>query len=299
MIKLHLLLKEDKLEVVDLRDPNWVPGEYDKKELNRTMVNIHNGKTFLYRWGRGNTLEWPDVISQVGDHEGMMLLTKNNNLILPDFLGSRKWSGIRNIYTDTTYTFVRDLLDSGVLTPDSKIYIGNWARGDGHFIGRAGEIGSGPKQIPSRLVLYHGTSSDRLEDIQDYGLRPMPKELRPWKSDVLKHHPEYREHAIYLTINKFQANYYAKKAVDVGRRARMSGIYPIVLKVIIPKSHYKRLLPDDDYLQQQLMQLGVTWMDSLKNFSQVAYLGTIPPEWIKIASEKAPLSQHTQVKEEV
>lgn len=303
MIKLkeivEVILKQNsKLEIVDLRDPNWIPNEYDKKELNRTMVNINNGKIFLYRWGRnGNKIKWDDVIDQAGDHNNMMLLTNNKNLILPDSLDSTKWGGSRNIYTDTTHIFVKNLLDSGIINSDSKIYIGNWARGDGRFIGKAKEIGVTPKQIPSKLVLYHGTSSDRLENIKKDGLKPMPKEFRPWKSDVLKHHPEYREHAIYLTIDKFQADYYAKKAVKVARRSKMSGVYPVVLKIIIPKSHYKYLLPDDDYFQLQFMKLGMSWMDSLKDFSQVAYLGSIPPEWISIAAEKTPLYKNTIVKE--
>ena len=58
----------------------------------------------------------------------------------------------------------------------------------------------------------------------------------------------------------------------------------MILKITIPRKSYRQLLPDDDYLMRQLIWIGLTWVDSLKEFSQVAYLGTIPPEWIEVVS---------------
>jgi hypothetical protein len=284
MIKLKDLLSEN-YEVVDLRDPSWVPADdYDKKVQSNTMLSIHGGKIYKFRWGRGNTRDWEDVAPISGFDNSMMVLTAAGNLVLPNRVGGNtKWEGGRNIFTDTTKEWTKIMVDAGVILPSAKVYSGNWASLKGTFLGKAKDIIERDfSKLPRKLVFYHGTSSDRLEDIKQYGLRSMPIEQRPWKSDVLKHHPEYRENAVYLTYSKSQANYYAKKAVAVARRNNKRGTKMVVLKVTIPSSAYKRLLPDDDYLMRQLMQLGVTWIDSLKNFSQVAYLGAIPPEWIQV-----------------
>lgn len=59
MIPLRSLLTES-YEVVDFRDPNWVPGPYDKDQ-NRTMINIKGYTIYLYRWGNGNRGDWKDI----------------------------------------------------------------------------------------------------------------------------------------------------------------------------------------------------------------------------------------------
>lgn len=302
MIKLKMLLKENH-EIVDLRDPNWNPTDkYSQKDKDRTMINISGNKIFLYHWGiKGNKIEWNDVISQVGKLNSMILLTKTGNLVLPDTVGegNSKWEGKRNIFTPNTKEWVDILLNNHIISPNARIYIGNWAGQTGTFIGSAKVIVEKDiSKIPKKLVFYHGTSSDRLEQIKIEGLKPVPLEFRPWKSDVLKHHPEFREHSVYLTYDKSQAYYYAKKAVNVARRHQVPNAKMLVLKITISSSHYKKLLPDDDYLIRQLMQLGVTWLDSLKNFSQVAYFGSIPPEWIEVYKiEKHGYYEPTKVKE--
>jgi hypothetical protein len=283
MINLKKLLTE-AYEVVDFRDPNWIPGPYDKKDAKRTMINIKGDKISLYRWGNGNIGEWKDIISTVGDHNDMMSLTPGGSLILPDRVGgSSKWEGARNLYTYGTKEWPEILLQAGIINPETKVYIGNWAGSRGTFIGRAGKLVTKDlNKLPSKMVFYHGTDSTRLEQIQKEGLGPRPREERVWKSDVLKYHPEWRERAVYLTADKGQANYYAKKAVAVARRAGNRDVKKVVLKITIPRKFYRQLLPDDDYLMRQLIWIGLTWVDSLKSFSQVAYLGTIPPEWIEI-----------------
>ena len=283
MIKLRSLITEAH-EVVDLRDPNWVPDSYEAKDKDRSMINIHNGKIYIYRWGPGNTLEWDKVISGVGAHNDMMSLTPGGSLILPNRVGGdSKWEGARNLYTPGTKEWTEILLNAGVINPDTKVYIGNWAGSRGSFIGRAKQIVKlDLTKLPARMVFYHGTDSTRLEQIKTEGLGPMAREKRIWKSDALKNHPEWREHAVYLTADRGQANYYAKKAVAVMRRAGNKDVKKVILKVTIPRKAYRQLLPDDDYLMRQLIWIGVNWIDSLKNFSQVAYLGKIPPEWIEV-----------------
>ena len=287
MIKLKTLLTEN-YEVVDLRDPEWIPSQYDAKNKDRAMVNIANGKIYLYRWGDGNKIKWDEILKiDMGSHNDMMLLTPEGNLVLPNRVGGdSRWEGARNLYTKGTKEWPEILLAAGVISPTTKVYIGNWAGSRGTFVGRADKLlKMDLENLPPKIVFYHGTDSTRLEKIQAEGLSPRPMEERTWKSDVLKHHPEWRERAVYLTIAKEQANYYAKKAVSVMRRNGYRDVKKVILKVTIPRKAYRQLLPDDDYLMRQLIQIGVTWIDSLKEFSQVAYLGTIPPEWIEIGEE--------------
>lgn len=285
MISLRSLITEN-FQVIDLRDPNWIPSEYAKKDADRTMININRGNVYLYRWGNGNKIKWEEVIIQAGDFNDMMMLTKGGSLILPNRVGGNStWEGARNIYTESTKEWVDILLKTGIINDNTNVYVGNWAGSRGDFIGKAKHVVKrelGPDKLPSKLVFYHGTSSDRLETIQREGLKPVPLEMRPWKSDVLSKLPEYREHAIYLTFDIGQADYYARKSVNVARRQGIRNTQKVVLKVTIPRKFFRRLLPDDDYLMQQLLQIGVTWIESLKNFSQVAYLGAIPPEWIEV-----------------
>ena len=286
MIKLKTLLLEN-YEVTDLRDSAWIPDQYDVKDKDRVMVNIVGNKIYLYRWGHGNKIEWADLRKIVsGNLNDMMSLTPEGSLILPNRVGGDStWEGARNLYTKGTKEWPEVLLGAGVITPDTKVYIGNWAGSRGTFVGRAGKLVKMDLiKLPSKIVFYHGTDSTRLEKIKQEGLSPRPKEERIWKSDVLKHHPEWRERAIYLTIDKGQADYYSKKAVNVMRRNRYTNVKKVILKITIPQKFYRRLLPDDDYLMRQLIQIGITWLDSLKEFSQVAYLGSIPPEWIEVES---------------
>jgi len=197
MIPLKSLLKE-AYEVMDYRDPNWIPSPYEEKDRYKTMINIKGYKIYLYRWGSGNKGEWKDIISTVGDHNDMMLLTPGGSLVLPDRVGGEsKWEGARNLYTYGTKEWPEILLQAGIIKPETKIYIGNWAGSRGTFIGRAGKlIKKDLTRLPSKMVFYHGTDSTRLEQIQQVGLSPLPREKRVWKSDVLKHHPEWRERAV-------------------------------------------------------------------------------------------------------
>lgn len=290
------------MKIIDLRKPNFVDTELmsGKPTQVAAMVTIKGDTIYLFHWGHeGNVEDWKDVCSKTGSCREMMVLTKRRNLLLPDSFDDTKWSGKRNVWSDDVPNMVRIMKDANLIDDRSKIYIGNWARRSGEYIGIAKNIiGRNPDKLPNKMIFYHGTSSDRLELIRQYGLKPVSLELRPWKSDKLKNHPEYREHAVYMTVDKNQAHYYALKAMKVARRHKISGVKPILLKITVPKSNYKYLLPDDDYLQKQLLQLGVTWLDSVKNFGQVAYLGNIPPDWIKIESENSDYTE-TPIKEHI
>lgn len=287
MIKLKSLIFES-YEIVDFRDLNWKPqDEFDQKVYKSTMVNIDdkNQKIYLFRWGHtGNKIEWKDITPYSGLDNSMIVITNVKNVILPNRVGGNsKWEGSRNIFTSNTKEWVQTLLDNNLIIPNSKIYIGNWASLKGTFIGTADQVVKMDLiNLPDKLIFYHGTDSNRLDDIKKDGLTPVPLEKRVWKSDNLRHHPEYREKAVYLTYDKGQANYYAKKAVNISRARGYRGTKMVILKIVIPKSHYNNLMPDDDYLARIKEKTGVSWIESLKNFSQVAYIGSIPADWIEV-----------------
>ena len=118
----------ENYEVVDFRDPEWVPSEYDLKNKDKTMINVADGKIFLYRWGNGNKMEWKELLKNIGSLSDMILLTPGGSLVLPSRVGGNtKWEGARNLYTKGTKEWTEILLVAGIITPDTKVYIGNWA----------------------------------------------------------------------------------------------------------------------------------------------------------------------------
>ena len=273
-------------EIVDLRS----------KELDTAMVSVGKSKIFLFNWGDDNKLPWSKTLDQVyADKEILndyILLTKNNSLILPSSSDSTKWSGQRNAYTDDINEIVDILYYNKVIDDQTKIYIGNWASKKGKLIGNIKQFKE-KHDIPNQLVVYHGTSSDRVDDILEQGLKPVEMKLRQWKYKA-KWHPEYNKESIYLTVDKWQATYYARKAVNVARNKGYKKIAPVVLKIVIDKKYYDNLRPDDDYIVKSGNK-SATWMDSIKNFSQIAYVGTIPKEWISVYSTGNVVDDEEQV----
>lgn len=297
MIKLASLITE-ALQVVDLRSPEFVDTELmtGKPTSVKAMSSIVGNNIYLFHWGReGNVENWESITSKVGSSRDMSVLTQAGNIILPEYRDNSKWSGKTTVYSDEVYDQLKKYLDAGLISNTSKVYIGNWASRKGTYIGIVQDLLSQDRsQLPNELILYHGTSSDRLENIKKEGLKSVPLEMRTWKSDNLKYHPKYREKAIYLSADKNQAVYYSLKAVKVARRHRIRGTTPVLLKITIPKDKFVNLMPDDDYLQSKYRDQitkkqfpDVSWVESLKNFAQVAYLGEIPPEWIEVESDKA------------
>ncbi len=69
-------------------------------------------------------------------------------------------------------------------------------------------------------------------------------------------------------------------------RADVSKFEPVLLQITIPKSEFGRLMGDDDWLAKHRhagTQADPTdWIKSLGEFGQIAYRGTIPPNWITV-----------------
>jgi len=293
-----------KKEIVDFRKSEWFDFDISAQKPTSVlaMASIVGDKIYLFYWGtHGNTQEWSVISSLIGSIRSMAVLTKRGNIILPEYTSDSAWSGKNTKYSDVIYTQLRDYYDSGLIKDSGKVYIGNWASKKGIYIGLVKNLlKTDTSKLPSYLIMYHGTSSDRYDTIQNEGLKGVPRNLRAWKNDLLKKVP-YRDEAVYITADLGQAEYYAKKATKVARRNGVKNANPIVFQIKIPRSAYGNLMPDDDFLQtkfggkykpsQDVDQLKFNffepnWIDSLKNFAQVAYVGNIPPEWISVSPYK-------------
>ena len=145
------------------------------------------------------------------------IMVHKNGYLLNRSRGFRTWMGDRNKYSQDIRKTAQALLDRGIATDATPIWIGNWAAGKGEYIGSIGKIVA-KTELPEKLVLYHGTSSYRLQTIMRDGLKPIELEKRVWnKGGLEKQRPEHRESSVYLTASRPQAEYYAKKATDTDR----------------------------------------------------------------------------------
>jgi hypothetical protein len=113
---------------------------------------------------------------------------------------------------------VRALHDRGVASLSAPIWLGNWAANKGEHIGTVRSILATETQVRRTITLFHGTDTFRLQQIMRTGLRAVGLEQRVWnKGGAEKVRPEHREEAVYLTASRPQAEYYARKAVNIDR----------------------------------------------------------------------------------
>lgn len=289
---IYRLAEASTHQVVDFRDPDYVPSEYwqEKHATHEAIVEIGDTKIFLYNYAEGNTLEWSDMLDAMrtdfsdlpsGDVPPAHLLTKKGNLVLDN---GHEW-GNASQFSITIQPVVKPLLEASIIKPTTKVFVGNWASGRGKLVGKARDFLREKVKIPMKMVMYHGTSNVFLDDILERGLTAQPVAQRAWKQETQKDRPKYRETAVYMTLDKFQASYYATKATNVLRRNGYTGVKPVILRITVPKRAYKNFRPDDDYLVRLKERGDATWLDSLGEVSQIAYEGSIPPEWIEVESQ--------------
>lgn len=134
----------------------------------------------------------------------------------------------------------------------------------------------------SKIKLYHGTSSSRLKGILKYGLMPHSKtkdQNRQWQTSGAI----YDNNAIYLADTIERALYYSTNAFK-----NNPGDIPIVLEVELEVDN-KLLRADDDWLSEHFGEDSskygkhiYEWEKSLREKSQVSYIGRIPPNRIKV-----------------
>jgi len=264
--------------------------------------------TLLFRWGsRDNARTWHvpledrsvqgegviDIGHRLAKQPGAtgvvdIVITADRRVVLQGRTDDSKWPGVRSKYTPWVHATTRELLHRGLITPNHRVFSGNWASLEGAFLGRAAAVAKRPA-FPRSIVLYHGTSTDRLPCILREGLNAQPRENRTWKERLLTGHPPHRVTAVYLTADTQQAEFYGRKAVRVGRRHGVAGAAPVLLQVTVPAREFSRLRADDDWLWRKREDPAARpedtdWYGSLTEFGQVAMVGAIPPSRLKVLS---------------
>lgn len=225
--------------IIDLRDPVKQRGHYssyirdhDQKRQRywsktpRThIVLTKDGGLLVYFYGDENTIPWRDVLSQAQQAMDTSLQTEIGDIVVKGtgYLIARSrefasWSGDRNRYSTDLITVIRALYERGAATLNMPIWLGNTAGATGEHIGSVRDI-IGQTDEPRQLTLFHGTDNMRLRQIMATGLQAMAFDQRVWNHTGLdKVRPAHREEAVYLTASRPQAEYYAKKAVDIDRK---------------------------------------------------------------------------------
>lgn len=133
-------------------------------------------------------------------------------------------------------------------------------------------VTAGERFVSSMTVLYHGTTTDHLNDIKDHGLLPERS------TSSLP--------AVFLASDTYTANNYAYN--DFGDA-------PVILVIDMSKLDWDHFGPDNYELPDMLRDieeddpcLGLSWVecdwrDSLRICGQVAYHGVIPPSAITVS----------------
>lgn len=222
-------------DIIDYRDPTKAKGNYktysyhDKsgrhwfKAPHTHLVLTKDGGVIVYYYGDNNTIDWKDLLNVLEHAKDPMqseifgIVVKGTGYLLERSRNFGNWSGDRNRYSSDLIGIVRALMERGVATASMPIWIGNWAAKAGEHIGTVGAILA--KSETRQITLYHGTDSFRLSQIMQTGLKAMDFDNRVWNhTSIDKVRPAHREEAIYLTASRPQAEYYAKKAVNVDRK---------------------------------------------------------------------------------
>lgn len=241
--------------VVDFRDP-----AAKLSPSNTHIVLTKDGGALIYNYANGNKIEWN---YKDGNGEGIykiaaramdtdlqtdisgIRLTNNGGILISIHRDNGTWTGNRNRFSTDLRPVAERLLDLGIATPRTPIYVGNWARRDeeGELIGSVAQIVKAPS-MPNRIMLYHGTTNARYIEIMKTGLVALDTDARVWNGDKKDRMPEHRADSVYLTASMNQAEYYAGKAVKVDRK-RLSWNYRWNMEEKINKLHRTAVMQRD------------------------------------------------------
>jgi hypothetical protein len=214
-----------------------------------------------------------------------LALTKNGDLLIDPWGDGWRWGRARTIYDPHVFAAVRELLHRNVLSPASNAFFGNWASGEIYeALGYASDVTSFVPSPDAQLVLWHGTSTERLKVIKKEGLN-----INSIRSN------QGKKGKVYFSGSRFRASYFARQAMLKDRkrleRQARDQVRPVVLRVEFRAGDYD-LCPDEDYLQclhhEQTAFEGTdlqkAW-HSLMEFGQVAVNGSLPAssvtDWIE------------------
>jgi len=313
------LLSEVKqpLTIVDLRyeepsDPKRVlkhwgsePKEYIRPEAgffwhwNEGKLLLHSEKNENYSWKMAQLLglrdqnEKTQPLGELWNQLNGKVDFKNQTVtVLKEFADSKmRQRSISN---------VKELQDA------FKVLMRFGLREDFKVVGVPSHVGKTVAQVFSQSdptssvlkgeapVFYHGTSSDRWEQIQQKGLQPGQT-----GEAYVDLRPGYSEHNVYLATNPKVAEFYAK------RQAKKDGSSSgVILKVTVPDP--AKLLADDDWIppgtwsdeeqrviplspKAQLQRAGshIALSKSGRELGSFAYRGRIPSSRIELVRKIA------------
>ena len=141
---------------------------------------------------------------------------------------------------------------------------------------------------PEPLILYHGTTKDRLPKIKRQGL--LPSHGWGWAGTKGVYLTKYKDVAKYWAKLRFLGNLQEKGDENVRMEDTFfdrkfgdkSGELLSILQVTIPPNKLSNLFVD----MEQAEDVGFSgedsdWELSLKEIGDVRYNGKIPPNWIR------------------
>lgn len=213
-------------KVVDLRQPR------EDGSVSTTHIALtKDGGAIIFNWAQK---DWKETITRVeSELDKNMLDTPYGLRLYRDGIAIERdrdyssWSPQRNKYSRDLKIITQRLLDLNLVSMRTSIYLGkSLSHFDEHFT-RIGSVASIMKasEKPRKLVLYHGTSSARYQEIMKNGLLPLDTAARIWSRERKRDVVEHRDDSIYLTASLAQAEYYAKKAVSVDKKRFTSGYF--------------------------------------------------------------------------
>lgn len=215
-----------------------------------------------------------------------LALNKNRVIMRRSRSRTSLLAGDRSVYSKDLTPTIAALLKRHVVTPATPILLGDTKQLEGENIGTVREL-LNRSFPPTKLQLYHGTSTKRLPDIKTTGLKPVPPDERVWNkgADATRH-----TDAVYLTAVRAQAEYYAKVA------AQNDKAKPALVSVTLTSRDYPHLIADDDFAVTKAKGApkGRDWMSSLSYYGQIAYKGTIPTSRLQVIATGLAARQKSQ-----
>ena len=211
-----------------------------------------------------------DALFSSWDTTGVFM-TYKGALILDHYRDSFKWGAVRSIHSPETVPLLAEFLRRGLVTVDTQVYWGNWARVDGILAGTAGQMLNADK-----ITVYHGTSSQRWARVQKAGvISPVTPSQRVWPRDR-----KFKSTAVFFTTCPHRAGYFASHTARHDRKKAASKrqreeIRPVILAMTLAPSDV--LVNDHDFLEYTPVEQKEP-ENSLRLFGQVGIQGSLPAQ---------------------
>lgn len=287
-------------KVIDLRGK--VPkGSYNKTPIVFAVLNKEGGAyTFNYGESDINGISWRDTHNFINDNmdtryqeDILDICIVSGGILISGTANDGGFGQARSSYSDYVKTLCRELLNRKVVLPTSKVFLGNWANNKyREYIGTINKVANG-KELPDKLILYHGTSSYRLAHILKDGIRPVERDMRIWRGtrrDPIKDRGD-NNGAVYLTPSKIRAGYYANQAVGIDKKTfspkKLRDMSYHLNDMKNNKAHFEKLLSKEtdqsekEYLQDILDGI-IEMIDKTEKTLPADFDGDMKPVILKV-----------------